>query len=115
MAVAEARYVCCAVSVARRVVVGTAVVVSSLYGFRRQDVVQVFAVVVVRPVLDDLEHIVVDLAVRVANGWVVEHADDIVQDLVDGDVGVVPGVDDAGRDVLQDGDGDLASRCVQNV
>lgn len=111
----EVGYACGPVAVACGVVVGTAVVMSRFYRLGRKNVIKVFAAVVVRPVLDYLKHVVVDFAVRVAESRVVEDADDVAEDLVDGDVGMVPGVDDAGRDVLQDRHGDLASRCVENV
>lgn len=97
---AEARHVHCTVAVTCRVIVVSAVVMSSLYRFRRQDLVQVLSVVVAGPLLHDLEHVVVYLAVRIAKCWVMEHAHTVVQDLVDRHIWVVPSVYDAGRDVL---------------
>lgn len=96
----EARHVHCTVAVACRVIVVSAVVMSSLYRFRGQDLVQVLSAVVAGPLLNDLEHVVVYLAVRVAKCWVMEHAHTVVQDLVDRHIRVVPSVYDAGCDVL---------------
>lgn len=45
----------------------------------------------------------------------VEHAYDVVEDLVDGDVRVFPCVDDAGSDVLKNGGCNLAGGCVEDV
>lgn len=111
----EAGYTGCAVGVAVGVVVTTTMVVTCFYRLRRENVVEILSVVVVRPVFDYLEHIVVDFTVGIPESRVVEHADDVVQDLVDGNVWVVPCIDDAGRDVLQDCYGYLTGRWVENV
>ena len=112
---AEARHVDCTVAVTCRVIVVSAVVMSSLYRFRREDLVQVLSVVVAGPLLHDLEHVVVYLAVRIAKCWVMEHTHTVVQDLVDRHIWVVPSVYDARRDVLQDSDRDLTGWWVQDV
>lgn len=69
----------------------------------------------VDPALHDVEHASVDFAMRVSDGGVVEDADDIVENLLDGDVGMVPCVNNAGRDVFEDGGCDLAGWFVQDV
>lgn len=45
----------------------------------------------------------------------VENSVDIVHDLLDGDIGVLPGVDDTRSDVLQDGGGDVAGGLIEDV
>lgn len=47
------------------------------------------------PLADGVEHLLVDLDALVAQSGVVECAEDVVDDFVDGDVGVFPGVEDA--------------------
>ena len=64
--------------------------------------------VVVRPVLYDAVHVVVDFGAGVAQRGVVEYAYAVGEDLVDGHVWVVECVHDAGNDVLEDLDGDEA-------
>ena len=56
-----------------------------------------------------------DFAVAVSESGVVEHADDVVEHLVDRDVRVFPGVYDAWCHILQDDACDLASWIVKNV
>jgi hypothetical protein len=46
---------------------------------------------------------------------VVEYFDAVIQDLVYGDVWVVPGIDDTGSDVFQDFYGDETGRFVEDV
>lgn len=46
------------------------------------------------PFADGVEHVAVQLTLLVADGWVVESAEDIVHDFVDGDSWVLPGVED---------------------
>jgi hypothetical protein len=65
--------------------------------------------------LNNLEHVVVYLAVRVSECWVMENTHAVVQDLVDRNIWVVPSVYDARRDILQDCHGDLTGWRVQDV
>lgn len=51
--------------------------------------------VVVGPLADSVEHVFLDLDVLVTNGWVVKRAEDVVDDFVDGNTGIFPGVEDA--------------------
>jgi hypothetical protein len=102
-------------TVTGRMVVVTAVVMSSLYGLRRQDLIQIFAVVVAGPLLNNLEHVVVHFAVRISECWVVENTHAVVQDLVDRYIWVVPRVYNARRNILQDRHSDLTGRRVQDV
>lgn len=51
--------------------------------------------VVVGPLADGVEHFLLDLNVLVADSGVVEGAEDVVDDFVDGDAGVFPGVEHA--------------------
>lgn len=72
------------------------VVLALLNGFRRENAIEfVTAGVFVSPGANGFEHIALDLDAVVAQGGVVESAQDIVHDLVDGDVGVVPSKQDA--------------------
>lgn len=74
---------------------GEDVVLVVLDGVRREEVVEAVAVGrLLRPLADRLEHLALNLDGLVARGWVVEGAQDIVDDLVDGDRGVFPGVHD---------------------
>lgn len=67
------------------------VVLALLDGFRTENAIEfVTTGVLVSPGADSLEHVTLDLDVVVAQGGVVENAQDIVHDLIDGDVGVVP-------------------------
>jgi hypothetical protein len=67
------------------------------------------------PALNDSKHVVVELAVVVSHCGVVEHADDVVEDLLDWNIRVFPCVDDTGSDVLENRGCDLAGGCVENI
>lgn len=69
----------------------------------------------VHPVLDACKHVPVELQVVVSNSRVVEHTAYVVHDLVFGHVRVVPGIDDAWCDVLQDHRSELAGRLVEDI
>lgn len=72
------------------------VVVAFLDGARGQELVELAAVGgLLGPSADGVEHFALDLDAVVADGGVVEGAEDVVDDFVDGDAGVFPGVDDA--------------------
>ena len=103
------------VAVTRRVIMSTALVATGFDGFGREEIVKVFPMIVVCPSLYDLEHVVMYLALWVSGSWVVEDAHTVIQNLVDWNVWVVPSIDYAGCNVLQDGYGDLTSRLVQDV
>lgn len=47
------------------------------------------------PLLDGVEHVALDLNVVVSDGWVVECAEDVVDDFVNGDAGVFPSIENA--------------------
>lgn len=51
--------------------------------------------VLVGPFADGIEHVLLNLDAVVADGWVVEGAQHVIDDLVDGDAGVFPSVEDA--------------------
>lgn len=92
----------------------TSVVVAIFDTLGREDLVQVVAGAA-RPLLHDREHVSMELAVLVAKSWVVEHADDVVENLVHRDIGMLPCVDDARCDILKDGRSYLASWLIENV
>ena len=71
--------------------------------------------VVAGPFLNDLEHFVVYFAVRVSKCWVMENAHAVVQNFVDRNIWMVPSVDHARCDVLQDRYSDLTGWRVQDV
>lgn len=67
------------------------VVLAVLHRLGRQDALKLVAAgVLLSPLADRLEHVTLNLNALVANGGVVERTKDVVYDLVDGDVGVVP-------------------------
>lgn len=49
--------------------------------------------VLVCPLPDGVEHVLLNLDALVADGWVVEGAEDVVDDFVDRDAGMFPGVE----------------------
>jgi molybdopterin biosynthesis enzyme len=51
--------------------------------------------IVVGPLAHGVEHVFVDLDVLVTDGGVVEGAEDVVDDFVDGNAGIFPSVEDA--------------------
>jgi hypothetical protein len=93
------------------------VVLPSLHTFRAKNVVQVRASVRFRvhPGVDSLEHDAVGFVVHVSHSGVVEYSHAIVQHLFNGDVHVLPRVEDTGNDISQDGRGNLARRLIKHV
>lgn len=72
------------------------VVVAFLDGARGQELVELAALRrLLCPGADRVKHFALDLDAVVADGGVVEGAEDVVDDFVDRDAGVFPGVDDA--------------------
>lgn len=67
------------------------------------------------PFLDGLEHGPVCFVAHIPQRGMMEHTHAVVQDLFDGDVDVLPGVEDAGRDVFEDRGGDLTRGLVEDV
>lgn len=94
---------------------GTGIILPGSHRLRTQNVVEVVFMVPVGPFLYDFEHVAVGLVAVVADGGMVEYRCDVVEDLVNGNIGVVEGVDDAGGDILEDGGGDLAGGFVEDV
>jgi hypothetical protein len=75
---------------------GEDVVLVVLDGLGREELVELVAVRgLLRPLAHRLEHVALDLDVLVAGRRVVEGTENVVDDFVDGDAGVLPGVDDA--------------------
>jgi len=99
----------------RKVVPGT--VLSGLHALGAENVIYCCATVGLSmcPALDHGKHIVVELAVMVSQCGVVEHAYDVVEDLVDRDIGVFPCVDYTGGNVLEDRRCNLACGFVEDV
>ena len=93
------------------------VVVACFDALRAEKVVQTVLRIplVVDPVLHTLVHASVQLVVVVTNGRVVEHTADIAHDFILGHVGVIPSIDHAGRNVLEDHRSELTGRLVQDV
>lgn len=54
------------------------------------------------PFLDGLEHYTMGINVHVAQRWVVEDLHAIIEDFTLGDIGVLPSIQNARRDVLHD-------------
>lgn len=78
-------------------------VAASLDRSRTEDVVELSTVrLLVNPFSDSVEHVAVKLAVFVTNSWVVESAENISHNLVDGDSWVFPCVQNTRRNILQD-------------
>lgn len=68
-------------------------VFAALDGLGPENVIQLVAAgVLVGPLADRTEHVAVDLDPLISNGWVVECANDIVDDLVYRDTRVFPGI-----------------------
>ncbi len=68
-----------------------------------------------RPALDCVEHVSVEFAVLIPDGRVVKHSDDVIEDFMDWDTGVLPCEDDAWCNVLKDCGCDLAGWFVEDV
>lgn len=72
------------------------VVLARLDGFRGEDAFEFVATrVLIGPHSYCLEHVTLNFDIFAAQGWVVEGPDDVVDDLIYGDIGVFPGKDDA--------------------
>jgi len=99
------------------VIVFADVIFTMADALRAKNVVQFGATVWLRegPGLDNGEHVTVEFAMRVSNCWVVEHTDDVVEDLIDRNVWVFPGIQNTRGDVLEDCGSYFASRFIQNV
>ena len=70
---------------------------------------------VVHPVLDTCVHTPVKLQIVVSNSRVVENPTHVIHDFMFWHLWVVPGIDDAGCNVLQDHRSEFASRLVEYV
>ena len=68
-----------------------------------------------RPFFHDGKHFHVELAVAVAESGMMEGSADVAEDFVGVHFGVLPAVDDARNDILQDFRGHLAGRVVEYV
>jgi len=72
------------------------VVSPSFNGRGAQDTVQVMCVwLLFDPLADGVEHVPVNLDALISQCWVVERTHDIIHHLVDGDAGMLPGIDDS--------------------
>lgn len=77
------------------------VVLAGFNALRREKTVNlVSAWVAVGPFADGLKHVLLDLDVLVADCWVVEGAEHVVDHFVDRDAGIFPGVEYAAGDVV---------------
>lgn len=92
------------------------VVLTRTHGLGRKNVVDLMTTgMLVGPFLDSAEHIPLEVNSLVAEGRMVESLEDIVADFVDGDGGILPGIQDAGNGVLQDCDRDTSCTRVEDV
>ena len=95
--------------------IGTDVVLTGSDALAAEDGVQVGTLARASPAFNDGEHGLMDFAVGLASGGMVEHTDDIIEDLVQGNIGVLPGVENARGYVRKDSGGNLACRLVKYV
>lgn len=103
------------VPVSMRMIIASNVVPTLLHGLRREDVVQVFSVIVVCPLSHNFVHRIVHLAIVISQRGMMEDAHAVVQHLVNRHIWVVPSVDNTWCDVLQDCHSNLSSRLIENV
>lgn len=83
-----------AVSSARLLIRADDLIFSILDGLAPEDVVEFMATgALIRPLPNSVEHDLLDLDALVTDGWVMESAEDVVDNFVDGDAGVFPGVE----------------------
>lgn len=84
---------------------------------RAEDIIQVGTAIGTRvgPILNSLEHCSVGLVVHIPENRVMEDAQTIVENLVFGNIDVLPGVQYARCNVLDDCRSDLSGRFVENV
>lgn len=71
--------------------------------------------ITVGPPLYDIEHVTVEFAILIPKGGVVEDSGDVIQDLVDWNVRMLPRKDNTGRNVLEDCGCNLAGRFIKDV
>jgi hypothetical protein len=93
---------------------GNDMVVTSTHALGRKNVVQVVARAA-GPFLDDLKHVSMELVVMVTEGRVVEHSDYVVKYLLNWHINMVPCVDDARRNILQNSRCYLTGRLIEDV
>lgn len=98
-----------------RVIVFTAVVLAGTHRVRIEDDIEVVLAVSMGPFLDNAEHLSVAFIPIIPDGRMVEYTADVVEDLVDWDVGMIPCVHHARCNVHENLGSDLTSRFVQNV
>lgn len=67
------------------------------------------------PALNSRPHVVVRIISPVSKAWMVEDAYNIIEHLIDRHARVIPCVDDARRDVLEDFGGNRACRLIEDV
>ena len=96
--------------------VSSAVVAAGLDGLRAEDVVQLVALwVLIDPLLDCGEHVTLDLTVVVAKSWVVEGAENILDDFADWNTWVLPCEENTWNSVLQNSGRNSTSNWVEVV
>lgn len=79
---------------ASSVLVRQNVILPVLHGLAPEEVVELVAAgVLIRPLSDGVKHVLLDLDALVADGWVVEGSQDVIDNFVDRDAGVLPGVE----------------------
>lgn len=93
------------------------VVVPSFHTLRTEDSVKITTAVWTRtsPILNNREHVLLDFAVRIADGRVVEGTKDIVKYLILGYIWMIEGVDDTRCDVLENTSSNFTRGLVQDI
>lgn len=95
----------------------TAVVLACPDTLRAQNIIEACTPIRpgVSPILHGLEHGPVCLIMHVAQSWMVEHTQAVVQDLLLWDFGMLPGVQHPRCDILEDSRGDSTSGFIEDV
>lgn len=92
------------------------VVLARAHAVRAEEVIESRLILLAgSPALDNVEHVAVEFAILVSERGVVENSGDIIQDFVDGDIGMFPREDDPWSYVLEDCGCDLSGRLVEDV
>lgn len=95
----------------------TPIVLTRLHALGAEDVIQTRTSILpgVNPRFNRLEHGAVRFVVHIPEGGVVEYPQTVVDDLVLGDAGILPSVQDTRSDVLHDRGRDVTGGFVEDV
>ena len=97
--------------------IATGVVFSILDTVGTKNMIKACATVwsLLNPLLDDREHVLVDLQMWIPHCWMMKCTQNIVHYLWKGDIRMLHGINDTGCDILKNDRGNFSSRFIEDV